>query len=286
MGLGVASKWTGVYAGVGLALIFFSVLFRRYREYLYAQKNPAGRTEGIQHKHIVERFLPHTRKTIRFCLVFFVAIPALIYLLSYLPFRDYGDRWLLSRMIHNQGTMFEYHSGLEATHDFASPWHEWPSMKRPIWYYSRIVTGVYKEGGLREGISSFGNPAVWWLGIPAALYMIYLWWEKKDRTAAFLFVGYLAQYLPWFFVTRITFIYHYFPSVVFVVLMIMYSLLQWKSRMEKHNRRAFPALLLVYGAAAVGLFLLFYPVLSGQPVEAAFVDKYLRWFPDWVLTHQ
>ena len=99
-------------------------------------------------------------------------------------------------------------------------------------------------------------------------------------------MGYLAQYLPWFFVTRITFIYHYFPSVVFVVLMIMYSLLQWKSRMEKHNRRAFPALLLVYGAAAVGLFLLFYPVLSGQPVEAAFVDKYLRWFPDWVLTHQ
>lgn len=286
MGLGVASKWTGVYAGVGLALIFFSVLFRRYREYLYAKASPAGRTGGILHRHILENFRPHTRKTICFCLVFFVAVPALIYLLSYLPFRDYGDRGLLGRMIHNQETMFSYHSGLEATHDFASPWHEWPSMKRPIWYYSRIVTGEYKQGGIREGISSFGNPAVWWVGIPAAFYMIYLWWDKKDRTAAFLFVGYLAQYLPWFFVTRITFIYHYFPSVVFVVLMIMYSLLQWKGRLEKLDRRAFPALLLIYGAAAVGLFLMFYPVLSGQPVEAAYVDKYLRWFPEWVLTHR
>ena len=32
------------------------------------------------------------------------------------------------------------------------------------------------------------------------------------------------------------------------------------------------------------LFLLFYPVLSGQPVEASFVSDYLRWLPGWVLT--
>ena len=34
MGLGVASKWTGVYAGIGLGVLFFMNLFKRYREYL------------------------------------------------------------------------------------------------------------------------------------------------------------------------------------------------------------------------------------------------------------
>ena len=280
MGLGVASKWTGVYAGVGLALIFFGTLIRRYREYLFAKKAPDGMSNGISHAHILGSFRPCARKTILFCIVFFVVLPALIYLLSYLPFRDYADRGLIARMVHNQETMFDYHSNLESTHPYSSPWYDWPVIRRPMWYYSRVITST-ATGGLREGISAFGNPAVWWPGIAASLYMIYLWAVRKDRTAAFLTVGYLAQYLPWSFVTRSTFIYHYFPSVAFVVLMIMHSFAQWK---RKTPRRAFVAAALLYGLLAVGLFLLFYPVLSGQPVEAAYVSRFLRWFNSWVLT--
>lgn len=282
MGLGIACKWTGVYAGAGLALIFFGTLFRRYREYCQAKKAPSKTTAGIRHRDIIERFIPDTRKTILFCMVFFVAIPAVIYLLSYLPFVDYTEgRGLVSRMLHNQETMYKYHSTLDATHDYSSAWYEWPIIKRPIWYYSRIVTGEYLHGGVREGISSFGNPAVWWLSIPAAFYMAYLWVRKKDRTAAFLLTGYLAQYLPWFFVTRITFIYHYFPSVVFVVMMAIYSLVQWKGKISGKKAAACAA---AYGTVVVVLFLMFYPVLAGQPVEASYVNRYLRWFNSWVLT--
>ena len=183
-------------------------------------------------------------------------------------------------MLHNQESMFSYHSDLEATHPYSSAWYEWPIIKRPIWYFSSIVTGSAGNGGIREGISAFGNPLVWWVGIPASLYMFLLCIRKKDRTAAFLLTGYMAQYLPWFFVTRITFIYHYFPSVAFVVLMITYSLKQWYNRLSK---RRFTILLIIYGAAVFGLFLLFYPVLSGQPVEASFVNRFLRWFDSWVL---
>lgn len=281
MGLGIACKWTGVYAGAGLALIFFAVLYRRYREYLYAKKSPKGASNGISHKSVIDSFAPATARTIVFCLVFFVAIPAAIYVLSYLPFVDYTEgRGLISRMLHNQTTMFNYHSGLNATHPYSSPWYDWPIIRRPIWYYSRIVTGVSGQGGLREGISAFGSPAVWWPGIPAALYMVYLWAKNKDKTAAFLLIGYLAQYLPWFFVTRITFIYHYFPSVIFVVMMITYSMMQWK---RKLSRGAFLGIAISYGALAVILFLMYYPVLSGQPVEASYVDTFLRLFDSWVL---
>ena len=280
MGLGIASKWTGIYAGAGLGLLFFSALYRRYREYLYAKADPEGQSGGISHAHILRCFRGYAWRTIAFCLVFFVAVPAAIYLLSYLPFRDYGDKGLLGRMLYNQRTMFSYHSNLVSDHPYASAWYEWPVISRPIWYYSRVVTQT-AQGGLREGISAFGNPAVWWAGIPAFLYMVWLWLGRKDRNAAFLTVGYLAQYLPWFFVTRDTFIYHYFPSVAFVVLMVMYGLLQWKRRVP---RRLFFLTAALYGMLAFALFLLFYPVLAGQPVEASFVARYLRWLPGWVLT--
>lgn len=280
MGLGIACKWTGIYAGLGLAVLFFGVLYRRYREYLYAKADPDGCTQGISHRTIRNVFLPNTLKTLLFCLVFFIAIPVLIYLLSYLPFSDGSGDGLFLRMLHNLQTMFRYHSSLDATHPYSSTWYQWPVMQRPIWYYSRIVTGSAGNGGLREGISAFGNPLVWWAGIPAALHAFTLCIRKKDRTAAFLLIGYLAQYLPWFFVTRVTFIYHYFPSVAFVVLMILNSLRHLETRMKKTH---FDLLLIGYGISASVLFLLFYPVLSGQPVEADFVAHFLRWFDSWVL---
>ena len=39
MGFGVASKWTGAYAGAGLGVIFFIDLYRRYREYKFAKSD-------------------------------------------------------------------------------------------------------------------------------------------------------------------------------------------------------------------------------------------------------
>ncbi|MCM1063503.1 MAG: phospholipid carrier-dependent glycosyltransferase [Eubacterium sp.] len=294
MGLGIACKWTGIYAGAGLALIFFAVLFRRYREYRYARSAPEDISNGISHRHILKVFLPCTVRTLAFCVLFFVGIPALIYLLSYLPFRGYAEEGLFARMLHSQTAMFHYHSTLDATHPYSSPWYQWPVMKRPVWYYSSIVSGTPGAGGLREGISAFGNPLVWWPGIPAALYMLRLWILKKDRNAAFLLTGYLAQYLPWSFVTRITFTYHYFPSVAFVTLMIVYGLLQakqWAARSancpyvkKRLPARGFPALAVLYGTAVFLLFLLFYPVLSGQAVDAAYVAHWLRWSDSWVLT--
>lgn len=279
MGLGVACKWTGVYAGIGLALIFFGVMLRRYLEYRYAKKQPDGITDGVKHSEVIRKFFPMFGKTIIFCIVFFVLVPAVIYLLSYIPFRTYdADAGLLTRMLENQRTMFDYHSSLNATHPYSSPWYTWPLMERPIWYYSGIVTDT-----LREGISAFGNPLVWWAGIPAFGITLFTAIKKKDRVSVFLVIGYLAQYVPWMFVTRITFIYHYFPSIPFVALMIVYSLIRLKNIFKLSDKKYRFAVSL-YAAFVFGLFILFYPVLSGEPVDAGFVDRFLRWGKDWVLT--
>ncbi len=278
-GFGVSSKWTGAYAGVGLAIIFFTQLLMRYREYLHAVRTPKGATNGIPHKRIINSFAENTTKTIGFCMIFFVAIPFTIYLLSYIPFVDVYRPGLFERMLQNQETMLSYHSKLNATHPYSSTWYEWPTIHRPIFYYSNTLAG-----DMRQGISSFGNPLVWWSGIPAFIYMAYLAIKEKKKDAAFLCVAFLAQYLPWTLVSRCTFIYHYFPSVPFLVLMIGYSFLQFKERVKgKYTTKAFWPLTIAYAAAAFILFIMFYPVLSGTPVDKNYVADVLRWFDSWVL---
>ena len=260
MGLGIASKWTGIYAGIGLAIIFFAIIIYRIVQ---------NRVENNS------KFWKYTWSTLGLCVVFFIIIPGLIYLLSYLPFRDGVSTNVFSAMFKNQKDMFSYHSTLVAEHPYSSMWYQWPVMIRPIFYYCGDAVN-----GLKEGISSFGNPLVWWAGIPATIYMIYMMFRSKDKTAMFLCVGYLAQYLPWFFVTRIIFIYHYFPSVPFITLMIGYAFCDIVKRFPKLKVYVF-----AYVALAVLLFIMFYPVLSGMPIDGTYAEKCLRWMSSWQLVY-
>lgn len=273
MGLSWACKWTGIYASVGLAILFFATMWQRFQEYRYAEKNPNRETDGIVHDEIVKTFRPKFFKTIGFCLIFFIAIPVGIYILSYLPFSDGTGHSLIRQVVDNQFSMFSYHSGLEATHPYSSMWYEWPLIKRPIFYYS----GDYSET-LSEGISSFGNPLVWWVGIPAFFFMLYRAVMREDRKSRFFVIGFLSQYLPWVLIGRVVFIYHFFPSVPFITLMIGYSMMVITEERPKMKKWMFG-----YVAAAIVLFAMFYPVLTGIAIEPGYVDKYLRWFSGWVL---
>ncbi len=273
MGLGCASKWTAIYAGAGLAVFFAAIMLWRYMEYRVACKDPKGETAGISHAHVMEVFRENIIKTLAFCVLFFIVIPGTIYFMSYIPFNDGSTDGVWTQMIHNQTTMFTYHAGLESDHPYSSTWYEWPTMIRPVFYYCNTVAD-----GLKEGISAFGNPLVWWAGIFALLYMVYRCIVKWDRNSLFLIFAYLVQYLPWMLVPRCTFAYHYFPSVPFVTLMVGYSLYCFFG--DNTKKRYF---VYAYCAAAVALFLLFYPVISGQPVADAFVKDGLKWLSGWVL---
>ncbi len=280
-GFGIASKWTGFYAGAGLAILFFYQMFKRYREYRFALQSPSESTNGINHSTIIQTFWSNFWKTIAFCLLFFITIPFIIYLFSYLPYVEETNSGLFKRMFDSQEVMFTFHSTLDSTHPYSSRWYEWPIMVRPILYCAQIIGGY-----AYTGISAFGNPFVWWAGIPAFLFMIYLALKKKDKYAGFLCISYLAQYLPWVFIKRYTFIYHYFPSVPFVALMIGYSFLKLKNiTLEKKiiDKKSFYCLLIIYSAATYGLFQLFLPVLTGEPISYSYAEDYLRWFETWDL---
>lgn len=276
MGLGIASKWTGVYAAVGLAVIFFISLGRRYYEYRYVLHN---KNATQQEKAAVAPFRKYTVYTLLSCVVFFIVIPAGIYLLSYLPYLNAPGMQGFASIMENQFSMFSYHSSLTETHPFSSAWYEWPVIARPIWYYSGDMSAE-----IRMSIAALGNPFIWWLGIVAAVYTLWRAVTKRDRNALFLLIGYLAQYLPWVGVTRVVFIYHYFTCVPFIILMLCYAIRDWLAACPGQSlslrRNARWTGVCIYVLICALAFVSFYPVLSGFPVPGSYLDS-LKWFGTW-----
>ena len=70
------------------------------------------------------------------------------------------------------------------------------------------------------------------------------------------------------------------PVRAILMLMIGYVAAQLKERLRP---RIFYILLGLYVLAVIGLFIMFYPVLSGTPVSRDYVINYLRWMDSWVL---
>ncbi len=253
-GLGAASKWTAMYACAGLAVIFFITVIRRHWENKQA-------------------FFGYFVKTCSFCVLTFIVIPIVIYCLSYIPYMNAEGDFSFSAIWDNQVSMLTYHGEtvVGSTHPFSSKWFSWPVIFRPMWYYEGYVSQEIKEG-----ISAFGNPAVWWLGIPSFFTSLYLSVFKRNKNALFILIGYLSCLLPWVAVERTTYIYHYFPCVIFSVLMTCLCVNELEF---KYKRYAGVGI----SVAVVILFLLFYPVLSGEAVAVPYVDEVLRWMDSWVL---
>ncbi len=260
-GLGAASKWICLYAGAGLAVELLLIFIGIYMALPKKKKNV---------------FAGFVIKTCLCCLVFFVAIPGLIYLLSYLPIsmvEGYPDVW--NTMLRNQSYMYNYHSNLDATHPYSSKWYQWPIDYRPLWAYSAPVETVGQD---KIGcISVFGNPLIFWSSIAAFIYTVVVGIIKRDKKVLFLVVGLMAQFLPWVLVTRCVFIYHFFASTPFLIAMIVYTLKDLEERFGwfRHISNAYVALCGL-------LFVVFYPVLSGFTITKDYSNTWLRWFNSWV----
>lgn len=265
-GIGCASKWTVVYAGAGLLALYVIHLIWCAKHYRVNE---------------IPGFAKLLIKTLLFSLIFFVIIPAVIYCLSYIQNGRAAGMSLAGGMLwdpkyyqmilDNQKFMFSYHSKLVATHSYSSTWWMWILDARPILYFRDVSMG----GGLKSAFASFGNPIVWWGGFMAIIAMAFRVVKFKDGKALFILIGYLAQLGPWLLISRVVFIYHYFPSVLFLVLALAHILNTiWE---REHGRYK----LAVYGftGSAVLLFAMFYPVLSGLAVPEFYSKYFLRWIP-------
>ena len=253
-GLGCACKWTCLYAGAGLA-----VLWAGY---------------WIGHR---KRGFPAFVKNCLFCVGFFVVMPCLIYYLAYIPYgRAAGIKGVFNReyldiVLSNQTYMFTYHAGLVAEHPYSSRWYQWLLDIRPILYYLQ-----YFDDGSRSSFGAFLNPVLCWGGLLALAVCLYRAIFRLDRTAMFILIGYLAQLLPWVLVTRLTFAYHYFPCCVFLVLAIGYVF-----RLMEDGTPHCRVYLWGFAGLSAAVFVLFFPALTGLRVDNAAATQLMGWLPTW-----
>ena len=263
-----ASKWIGLYAGAGLAILFFTSVYFRFKEYLYQRKNaPDANIKAFPLRLVI---------TLLFCVVMFVVVPVIIYYLTYYWHFAPRGKFNVREVWNMQVQMFNYHNGLGGDpHFFRSPWHEWPLIEKPMWYYSSDV--AYLGLGVVSSISCMGNPAVWWTGAAAlVIVLMYPVLRRKTSSAPFLItVGFMSQFLPWVLITRSTFIYHYFASVPFIILATVYLL----GELKKADVYAFYTAAGTICGLALFLFAAFYPLESGFPCAYEYALR-LRWF-DW-----
>ena len=284
MGVAWATKWIGLYASAGLAVLFFWSMIRRLREYMTAKReeNPEWAYTKAYPKYIAF--------TILFCLIFFVALPVMIYYFSYYwhlrgegltCFADMFSKRYIRKVIDLQQRIFNYHAGLSGdTHYFRSPWYQWPIIYWPMWYYSG--TSDLPVSGMISSISCMGNPAVWWFGLVALLYVLFraAWKKRASSSDAMVLIGFASQFLPWVLVPRSTFIYHYFASVPFIILasILLLNRLRERDLLAKDSREtAFTFTTIALLGAALFLFIMFYPLESGTPVVRWYAQL-LRWF--------
>lgn len=309
MGLAIASKWIGVYAGVGLAVLYFWTCARRLAEHCRAKRMNLEEVPE-ERRGAVERaarcgFSIVLRQCLA-CLVFFIAIPLGIYYASYIPYFASTGGVTVEKVIEaavgkadangvRSGGMLGYHStpGLGMDHPYYSPWWEWPLIMKPMWFASS--NDLLIPEGMDYSIFCMGNPGVWWMGLAGLLFVLIAWVKRHvyltapaqgrlrlhpqgdDRKYAFLLIAFAAQFMPWVLVPRGTYIYHYFASVPFIVCcaVAMLSAVRGKRGMR---------LLWAYVALCGGLFLLFYPYASGEIVSTAWLDA-PKALMNWAYSH-
>lgn len=264
-GLGAASKWICLYAGAGLGVLW---LLQWISTGMDAKKH-----------HAMNVFWRSFWKCVGFSIIWFVLVPVVIYYLSYTPYGIaeglkapgmYFSSEYAKIVWDNQTFMFTYHAGLVAEHPYSSQWWQWLFDIRPILYYLNYGDNTVTS------IAAFSSPILAWAGLLSVLYLGWRWIRNRDRRAMFIVVGYLAQLLPWVFITRLTFAYHYFPSILFLVLALC-------AVFDEMRRRNHLGWMYAFTGVSVLLFAVYFPALTGIETSRNYSWKILKWFPSWPL---
>jgi dolichyl-phosphate-mannose-protein mannosyltransferase len=256
--LGFSTKWLVLYGFLGQLAILLAL---RLKDIIKLKNGLSAKISAFFNRPF-------------FQLYYFLLLAILIYFLTYIPDMLAG-RSLLD-VLQLQGSMYIYHSTLTATHPFASPWFSWPFMWSPFGQHVPLWLYVsYLPANTVSTIVLMGNPAVWWVGFAFLLLTVEEAVRSKSFVCIFITVLFFFQWLPYVFISRITFIYHFYVNVPILCLATAYFLDKyWSKRWGK-------ATAIAYFAVVVVLFWLFYPAISGAPAPSSSIDS-LRWLKSWV----
>ena len=259
-GFTASTKWSGVLTLGFLGLLSLLVEVCKKRTQIVYQKRKKIKVKGPSIWTLSIRMLPKL-------VLSFIVIPAIVYFLIYLPLFFHNHNWADFIELHKQ--MYYYHSGLKATHPYQSSWWQWFLLIRPVYLY------LGSQGDKAAHIYAIGNPFIWWTGVGFLLYSLIEVARKENTILYFLILSVFAYWVPWSFSPRISFIYHFLPSLSFMLIISAYflSLIWDKGRYGK-------IFVLAYLFGSVSFFFYFYPILAAlylSPEETA----HRFWISTW-----
>jgi dolichyl-phosphate-mannose-protein mannosyltransferase len=216
-------------------------------------------------------------------------------------YRNYGIlHGVTTPVISAFYSLFEYHVAmiqfgvtLKTYHPYESqPWG-WIVLSRPVAFYYSCFTSAsgahacpanYSGPMYSQEVLPLGNPAIWWVSIPAMLFCLGWWLTRRDWRAGSSLLAVAAGWLPWFlFLERTKFSYYALEFLPFLVLCITLclGLIIGPAGASLQRRAIGAAIAGTYVLAVLILFWYFYPILAGQiiPYSSWFAHM---WYHGWI----
>lgn len=183
---------------------------------------------------------------------------------------------IIGQFIELNQMMWFYQKTMHQDHPYSSVWYTWPVMYRPIYFWGNTAND------LKERIYLLGNPLLWWTAVFAVLYQFYrygrrwkVWLQQdldgEDSRQLFLLLLFTANYLPFVFIGRVMFIYHYMVALIAAIMVIA-------ALLERLPRRWWAW---TYLGAAFLCFCFFAPLTYGLPLTDTEYNWRL-WFSSWL----
>jgi dolichyl-phosphate-mannose-protein mannosyltransferase len=196
-------------------------------------------------------------------------------------------------------SLFEYHKemvqfgvGLSVRHPYESqPW-DWFFITRPVAFYWNSysdaaglhVAKAGTTGPWVQEVLAIGNPAIWWMSIPAMAFCLGWWLTRRDWRAGAALLCVAAGWVSWLpFVSRTKFYYYALEFEPFLIICIVLCLgLIIGSASAGPIRRAAGSILAgSYVLAVLVLFWYFYPILAGKVIPYSDWLSHM-WYTGWI----
>lgn len=246
LGMGIATKWTGVFTLGFVCLALCCLILRRCKE---------GKSRN-------------QCKSMHWWALSLTVVPMLVYLASYIQFFILG--FSFEQFFQLQHLMLDMHANLQTAHPYASRPIEWIFDLRPNRMYHQIFSD-----GTTACIYNLGNPILFFGGLVAMFACGIEFLRTKRIALLFIFLAYLSVWIPWLFTSRVMFMYYYLPAVPFLAIALAHYIGRWMA-VARLRRWVWVTLI-----SSMIWFLLFYPNMVAVQVPIEFANEIYGFIPSW-----
>jgi dolichyl-phosphate-mannose-protein mannosyltransferase len=197
-------------------------------------------------------------------------VPLAVYALSYWPNMLYArDAIEPAGLVELHERMLRLQEQVVRPHTYQSVWYEWIGNWRAIWYLYENVDGA------QRGVLLVGNPLTMLLGLPAMAWCAWAGFARRRADALAVFVLYAVSLGMWIVAPKpVQFYYHYLLPSCFLMAGLALAL----DDLWRRGWRWVPLLVL---AAAVALFVYFWPILTAAPLDGPQAFTGWTWLNSW-----